>query len=301
MADPASVYLPGLHTDQANYVSIRRHGELYVDKTAHLVKMLAPSSSGQSQDTALQNKYIFLTRPRRFGKSLLVRTLEAWFQGIPDAQESRPDWLFAGTQGYGSWLRQIPHPVLRLNMAQVRGDTPAEVRGTLTSHLWRLYGEWSQRGVNLPYDAQIIRPSTEITPAEYLENLIVSVKRHYVRAPVILIDEYDAPLTDLIGVPLEVQVRDSILRGLRAFYATLKSCEDDLHFVLVTGITRMAKVGLFSTLKQPERHFVGSSLCYLVRFYATGSARLPSSLCTPSCPDLGMAVRRCLYGPARSL
>ena len=108
--------LPPLAIDTYNFATLRQEGQVYVDKTAYIQRMLEA-----------RMRYVFLARPRRFSKSLLVSTLAHLF-----AREA--DDLFHGldiaTSGY---LAHVPRvPVLVLNMARVEGDTPSEVRGELT-------------------------------------------------------------------------------------------------------------------------------------------------------------------------
>ncbi len=252
MTDLLPTHLPGLHTDQADYVSIRLNHELYVDKTPHFATLLAPKHSSHRGTPELQTKYVFLARPRRFGKSLLVSTLEAWFQGThlhhQATQLHKPDELFAGTAGYNTWCSQPIRPVIRLDMSAVQGSAHDQVRGKLTSLLWGKYGQWHRRGVKVAYDPTIIRPDMSISPAEYLEHLIRCLQDHYGLNPAILIDEYDAPITYLIGKPSAEAHLEPVLDELHEFYGILKSAGDDLHFVFFTGVSRFGKVNLFSAI-----------------------------------------------------
>ncbi|MXZ41986.1 MAG: AAA family ATPase [Caldilineaceae bacterium SB0666_bin_21] len=129
--------LPFLHPDQSGFIPIRRGGGLYVDKTGHLRRLLAPVNGDGSQ---LRTKYAFLARPRRFGKTLLVSTLEAYFQGdLPrlgssnqaafDPNAGKQEELFRGTAFEEIVHRIRAHPVVRLNLAMTTVDTPKGRRG----------------------------------------------------------------------------------------------------------------------------------------------------------------------------
>lgn len=257
--------LPGLHPDQADYVSIRRTRGLYVDKTPAFTQLLARAPHSDPRDPDLQVPYVFLTRPRRFGKSLLVATLEAWFQGVPadlgspDHHDVWPDWLFAGTAGFETWRSQTMRPVIRLDMSGVSGDSAHEVKDALLAHLGRIYVLWAQRGVRLPstgiaWDCLDGVPLDAVlddrqTPHFWLESLIRRLYAHYGQKPVVLIDEYNAPITRLIGKrQADREACEDILDLLHDFYQVLKRMESRMHFVFLTGISFLGKVSVFSAL-----------------------------------------------------
>ena len=254
--------LPFLHPDQSEFIPIRRAGGLYVDKTDHLRRLLAPVGDG----SLLQSKYIFFARPRRFGKTLLVSTLEAFFQGnlpklaSPDKDAFDPDAgerveLFSGTAIEDVVHRSRVHPVVRLNMAMTASDTPERLYTKLLAHLESVYTRWHARGVATGVDpwteggfVRFPPPSAgsdSVPAAGRLESLLHELERQFDAPPVILIDEYDAPLTHLLGRDLDPEPFISILRE---FFGLLKHLEDQLHFVFITGISRFAHVNLFSAL-----------------------------------------------------
>ena len=147
--------LPSLHPGRSEFSPIRRDGGLYVDKTGHLRKLLVSAGGDGSH---LHTQYAFLARPRRFGKTLLVSTLEAYFQGdLPkpgpgDGSSFDPNAgqrvdLFRGTAIEDDVRRTRVHPVVRLNMAMATSDTPAGLQARLLEHLERLYTDWHRRGV----------------------------------------------------------------------------------------------------------------------------------------------------------
>ncbi len=247
-----SARLPSLHTSESEYISIRRKQGLYVDKTHHFASLLAED-----------NKYVFLARPRRFGKTLLIATLEAYFQGDltqvrPVDDQDRParpapvapTQLFAGTAVQDIAPLQPIHPVIRLNMAYAAADTAQELVRKLQLHLERVYTQWYRRGVNVglePCDPALnrIRFEDATDPALRLTDLIDCLEQHYRRSPVVLIDEYDAPVTHLLGTDMPAA---PFLRVLRNFYGVLKSSENALRLVFIAGISRFAHVNLFSAL-----------------------------------------------------
>ncbi len=257
--------LPSLHVDKAEYVAIRREQGLYVDKTHHFATLLAPEPASDSQSPGLQNQYVFLSRPRRFGKSLLIATLEAWFQGLlppansPEGYDPKPDWLFAHTAGFDTWRAQPLRPVIRLNMSAAVGNSSLEVLQSLRGHLEELFTLWAQRGVTLAHTdivweqdrGQVSNAELDKTrsAAYWLSYLIRRLNQHYDTKTVVLIDEYDAPITHLIGnAEISPDTRSSILNALGEFYRVLKNQEARLHFVFITGISYFGKVNVFSAL-----------------------------------------------------
>ncbi len=252
-------FQPFLYPDQSEFILLRHGGGLYIDKTQHLLSLLAPTTGSPS---LLRNKYIFLARPRRFGKSLLVTTLEAFFQGevpiaphylnghSPEPILSKAE-LFRGTAAADTVESRGFHPVVRLNMANTPADTPEELKANLLEMLGNQYTLWNRRGVNVGLEpvneSGVVRfPSDPaVSPAQRLEDLVIQLKARYGTNPVVLVDEYDAPLVHLLGKDADPEpIQDT----LRSFYVKLKSLEADLHFVFVTGITRFARVSLFSVL-----------------------------------------------------
>jgi hypothetical protein len=192
-----------------SFEQIRSGGYVYVDKTRPLAGMID------------RGKSFFLSRPRRFGKSLTVSTFQAMFEGRRD--------LFDGT-----WLGQHwslhPHPVIRFDMSEL--CAPDE--GTLLLSLGeKIRREAARQGVSLE--------STVFTNAfaELIEK--VSVRGDVV----VLVDEYDKPILDnLHDLRTVSRVRDV----MRSFYAILKSADSHLRFVFLTGISTLSKVSVFSSL-----------------------------------------------------
>ncbi len=200
---------------EKEFKAIREAGGVYVDKTKHI------------SDLFSDDKYFFLTRPRRFGKSLLCSTLaelfsanRALFNGL---WIDSSDWV---------WKK---YPVLRFDMSKIASPTAtaADVR---------------QGIVNLLSDnAQHIGVADlkEGTPYLMFEQLIKKTKEVHGENVVVLIDEYDKPLLDVIND--QSRYRD-IQKELCAFYSQLKPAEEDLKFVLITGVFKFTQASIFSGL-----------------------------------------------------
>lgn len=196
-----------------HFENLRTDGYLYVDKTARLLQLIQTGA------------WYFLARPRRFGKSLTVSTLDAMFSGKAD--------LFAGLAAE-DWVREQarhPAPVLRLDMSIMTSDTPETLHQSLNATLaWRA----SAAGLHLD----------ESLPGLRFQELLRKLCGQQGRV-VVLIDEYDKPILDHINDPRRADAMRQVLRGV---YAVLKGCEEYLRFVLLTGISRFSKVGVFSAM-----------------------------------------------------
>ena len=185
---------------------------LYVDKTEYIVKMLKVS------------KYIFLSRPRRFGKSLLVSTLQAYFEGRKE--------LFEGTYIGGVEKEWTEYPVLKFSMASAKHIDAAQLHRFLNSMLEREEQKW---GITTPkHDAN-----------DRLQDLILTAYRQTGKKVVVLIDEYDAPLLDVSHIGSLLSEMRQIMRN---FYSPLKDCDPYLQFVFITGITKFSQLSIFSEL-----------------------------------------------------
>jgi hypothetical protein len=187
-------------------------GYAYVDKTAWVYEL------------AKEGKYFFLGRPRRFGKSLLMSTLEAYFEGKRE--------LFKGLAIDGLEKDWTTYPVLHLDLGVAAYGSIGDLNEGLDTNL-RLYEE--QWGI-APRDAM---PSTRFFDL---------IRRAYESAGqkvVVLIDEYDRPLTQTME---QGKVNDDIRNALKGFYGVLKSAGRWLRFVLLTGVTKFSKVSVFSDL-----------------------------------------------------
>ena len=213
--------LPLLPLDTANFAALRRNGQVYIDKTAYIQRMLLEE----------RMQYVFLARPRRFGKSLLVSTLAHLFSREDDALFQDLDIARAKR------LQDVPRvPVLILNMARVAGNSPESVRSELTRLVHRL----SRR-----FD---FAPTAQAPPWGALDDLFDHLQARYGQFAV-LVDEYDAPLMRLLANPsVAPDDEQETLSDLRDFYRTLKNWDDAVQFAFLTGILRVGGSGLLSAL-----------------------------------------------------
>ena len=199
-----------------NFEKIRRGGYCYIDKTA-LVYQLVKTGS-----------YYFLSRPRRFGKSLLVSTLEAYFQGKKE--------LFKGLAMEGLEKEWKQYPILHLDLNTQKYETEESLESVLNENLavWEaLYG----------------RNENEIGPARRFAGVIRRAHEKTGERVVILVDEYDKPMLQAIG---DQGRQDSFRSTLKAFYGALKSEDGHIKFALLTGVTKFGKVSVFSDLNNLE-------------------------------------------------
>ncbi|MYA06013.1 MAG: AAA family ATPase [Caldilineaceae bacterium SB0664_bin_22] len=236
--------LPALATGTSEFVQLRSQGEAYVDKTAEIARLLAHPAH-----------YLFVGRPRRFGKTLMLSTIECMYQGhLPAPGHTQVDYdvLFEGT----AWGERDPkdndwHPVLRLDM----GDIEAANRNELTMQLVGMVLEqarlWRARGkpTGMPHawlDGEAECPES---PGGLLSRLIAALNESSKSAPVILMDEFDTPLMALRDAGALTDVN---LGPLRGFLRRFKSEAGSLHKVIMTGITRKAYNHLLSGLNNAE-------------------------------------------------
>ena len=222
--------LRGLPVGVADFATIRdpAYNYVYADKTKLLHGLLKQPG-----------KPYFLSRPRRFGKSLLVSTLEAIIQGRRDLFEERKDgssgrsieglWL-AGPESDYHWR---PGPVISLSLASVASDSVEALKSALNGMLNSV-----ARGEGLTLNEA--EPATRF--AELIQKLSIKSDGQKVA---VLIDEYDAPILSEITNP---ELAFEIRKTLAKFYVTLKDCEKLRGFTFITGVTKFAQASLFSTL-----------------------------------------------------
>ena len=195
-----------------NFSKIRHDGYAYVDKTALMYKMVSEGS------------YYFLSRPRRFGKSLLLSTLEAYFNGDKEVFEG-----LAVAQVETEWKQ---YPVLHLDLNTEKYDSREALEGMLNRTLreWEsVYPpQWQEQSVAGRFEL-VIKAAFEKTGSRV----------------VILVDEYDKPLLQAIG---NAELQTAYHNTLKAFYGALKSCDRFIRFAFLTGVTKFEKVSVFSDL-----------------------------------------------------
>ena len=215
--------IPQLPFGNDNFVDIQTQANaLYVDKTRRIADLFTQAQG--------QSPHMFLARPRRFGKTLLLSTVEALFQGrrvlFADTwigQEDRWDW-----EGHTC-------PVLRLDLGGLRG---VHDRKSLQTELTQCVRTQARRHRLAPLPVV-----ADASPAAWLEELVYGLWETTSHQVVVLVDEYDTALTENLNRP---EALPEILDVLRAFYGALKSSTPYIAYTLVTGITRLAHASLFS-------------------------------------------------------
>ncbi|MDO4160535.1 MAG: AAA family ATPase [Prevotellaceae bacterium] len=195
------------------FSKIRESKCLYIDKTEYVYRMIHSESS-----------YMFLSRPRRFGKSLLTSTLHSYFSGKKE--------LFKGLAIEKLETEWTEYPVLHFDMSTAKHVDKIrliqEIEGKLCDYE-HIYG----------------RDESDININQRMEGLIKHAYNKTGRQVVVLIDEYDAPLLDVVHEETNLpQLRDV----MRNFYSPLKACDPYLRFVFLTGITKFSQLSIFSEL-----------------------------------------------------
>ncbi len=196
-----------------NFRTIREENYLYVDKTDLIQELVGLEGT----------KFAFLSRPRRFGKSLLVSTLQELFEA------NKP--LFEGLSITERWNWEISYPVIHLAFAG--GVTDAASLELVARNALQINAE--RLGVTLPNSGLV-----EID----FQNLIAQVNKRYDQKVVILVDEYDKPLLDNIASSNVEAIRAK----LAGFYSVIKQQSAMLRFVLLTGVSQFSKTSIFSQL-----------------------------------------------------
>ncbi len=222
-----------------SFESLRSEGFVYVDKTALVKKLVS------------EGKCYFLSRPRRFGKSLLMSTIEAYFKGKKH--------LFEGLAMAELETEWKEHPVLHLDLNAKPYTKLQDLYDLLDDQLTY-------------YERQYDSIATDKSPEGRFRQLIRSAKQKTGRGAVVLVDEYDKPILQAIG---NEPLQDEFRNALKAFYGVLKSADADLRFTLLTGVTKFGKVSVFSDLNNlkdistsPHFHDIcGISEAELHRFF----------------------------------
>lgn len=195
------------------FSKIIEEGRVYVDKTGYVYNMTHADSS-----------YIFLSRPRRFGKSLLTSTLRSYFEGRRE--------LFKGLAIEQLEKEWTEYPVLHFDMSTAKHADKVQLVSELNLKLLR-------------YEEVYGKNNGEVEPNQRLQGLITRAYNQTGKPVVVLIDEYDAPLLDVMHEETELPILRQVMRN---FYSPLKSCEPMLRFVFLTGITKFSQLSIFSEL-----------------------------------------------------
>ena len=191
---------------------IREEGYYYVDKTAYACRLVD------------EGKHYFLSRPRRFGKSLFVDTLKELFEG----NES----LFRGLAVHDRWDWPVRHPVVRLDFSGRNFTESGHLDVNLAAQLDAME---RRAGVGAPYPAG----------PERFGHLLETLHERSGQRVAVLVDEYDKPILDALAKPELARAHRDALRGL---YSAIKFSDAHVKFTLLTGVSKFSKVGIFSGL-----------------------------------------------------
>lgn len=194
------------------FEKLREEDWAYVDKTVHIFNLVQGSTC------------YFLSRPRRFGKSMLLSTLEAYFQGKKH--------LFKGLAIEQLETEWAEHAVLHIDLNAKPFQKVEDLYDLLNDQL-TIYEKM--------YDSVAVDKS----PEGRLRQLIRAAKQKTGRNVVVLVDEYDEPMLQAIG---NEELQTEFRNALKAFYGVLKSADGDLRFAMLTGVTKFSKVSVFSDL-----------------------------------------------------
>ncbi len=198
------------------FETIRERDYLYVDKTDYVYNL------------AHSFKFVFLSRPRRFGKSLLTTTFKSYFEGRKD--------LFEGLKAGELEIDWTKYPVLHFDMSTAKHVEEEQLKSELNFKL-------------LQYEKIYGRDEGEVDLNQRLQGLIKRAVAQTGQKVAILIDEYDAPLLDVLTDDDRLAKLRQIMRN---FYSPLKACDADLRFVFLTGITKFSQLSIFSELNNLE-------------------------------------------------
>ncbi|MDR3245339.1 MAG: ATP-binding protein [Prevotellaceae bacterium] len=198
-----------------SFRDLRENDYLYVDKTAHIHRIVTTG------------KVYFLSRPRRFGKSLLISTMDELFRS------NKP--LFEGLYIYDKWDWTQQYPVIRIDWTRITHSTPEKMEVSLCGYL---------RDIAKTYQVDLTKESSP----DCFDELIRLLREKTGKNAVILIDEYDKPVT--------AHLFDSHLEGIRTavhnFYQVMKGADDYLQLIFLTGVSKFSGLSVFSALNNPS-------------------------------------------------
>ena len=192
---------------------IREQDCYYVDKTALIRQLLD------------KGKHYFLSRPRRFGKSLFLDTCKELFEA------NEP--LFEGLDIHEHWDWSVPHPVLRLDFSSGNYQGPDDLRKEVSAQL-----------TTLEEETEVIPHHDDTAPARF-RHMMKALHERTGRRVAVLVDEYDKPVLDALDIPEIARANRDFLRGL---YSTVKFADAHIRFTFITGVSKFSKVSLFSGL-----------------------------------------------------
>ena len=242
--EPDRKYPVGIQT----FSRLREEGYLYIDKTDLIWKMTKESP------------FVFLSRPRRFGKSLLTTTLDAYFKGQKE--------LFEGLKIMDLETEWVSYPVLHFDLSGAKHLPVEQVKAELVRQLAILEKDYG-------------RNETEVSPGMRLAGLIQRSFQKSGRQAVVVIDEYDAPLLDVLHDPERLEAAREVMQE---FYQRLKMCEGMIRFCFITGITKFSQLSIFSTINNLTNISLDSK-------YAAICGITEEELATQMAPDIAMLAR----------
>lgn len=229
----ATKYVPIKYPDGIQtFEKIRNEGYLYIDKTDLIYSLVTRASS-----------YIFLSRPRRFGKSLLISTLKEYFEGNKE--------LFKGLSIDKRETAWIKYPVVRLDLSTAADALDKDQLYLKLSNIL----EENEENLGLTLN--------DTLPGERLYSIVKRAYEKFNQKVVILIDEYDAPMLGAIYDNVKTDEYKSIVKEL---FSPLKKLEPYLRFVFLTGITKFSQMSLFSTLNNLDDISLDDEYCDICGF-----------------------------------
>ncbi|MDR2384988.1 MAG: AAA family ATPase, partial [Tannerella sp.] len=195
-----------------SFGNLRSNDYIYVDKTEIVHRIVS------------EGKIYFLSRPRRFGKSLLISTLDALFRG----QEE----LFEGLYIHNKWNWTQQYPVIRIDWTRISHSTLEEMKNSMCRYL---------RNIARQYEIKL----QDGTPSDCFDELITLLYEKTGKTKIaVLIDEYDKPVTSHLFEP----DLDDIRKAVHDFYQVMKGLDDYLQFIFITGVSKFSGLSVFSAL-----------------------------------------------------
>ena len=255
MAKIVNKYPVGIQT----FEKIREKGYLYIDKTQYIVDFREKQMS-----------YVFLSRPRRFGKSLFASTLQAYFEGRKE--------LFEGLAIADYEKDWVKHPVLHFDLSGAKHFDADALNNYLNLQL-------------LPYEELYGKGEDEIRPNERLDGIVKRAYKQTGKKVVVIIDEYDASLLDVVHEKENLKPLRLIMQN---FYSPLKMLDPYLEFTFITGITKFSQLSIFSELNNLDNISMFdqySAICGISKKELTTQMKTDVAALGE---DLGMMYEECL-------